>query len=325
MRVVLDGVFNHSGRGFWPFHHVVENGIDSPYVDWFHIDKRGAAGGPRPLQPYPTREEIRRMARGPGAGHRQGEVTLPAGLPSVVGPARAAQAQHRQPGHARAPPGCRGALAALWHRRLAARRGRGDRCRVLARVPRACRAINPDAYIVAEIWREKPQWVSGDTFDGVMNYPLTEALLSFTAAGRLDMSEFQASTSTAPSVRPIDGPTFAGALEHLMTMYRPDAIRSQLNLLGSHDTPRYLTLASRDSASVRLALLATMTLPGAPCIYYGDESRHGGSARSRQSRRAFPWDHRNVGPRAAGVLSHRDCAAPRATGPAPWRFQDACR
>ena len=46
------------------------------------------------------------------------------------------------------------------------------------------RAINPDAYIVAEIWREKPRWVSGDTFDALMNYPLTEALLSFTAARR---------------------------------------------------------------------------------------------------------------------------------------------
>jgi cyclomaltodextrinase len=75
-----------------------------------------------------------------------------------------------------------------------------------------------------------------------------------------------------------------------MSMYRPEAIRSQLNLLGSHDTARYLTLVSRDTASLRLALLATMTLPGAPCIYYGDEvgmqGRH-----DPDNRRAFPWDH----------------------------------
>ena len=37
MRVVLDGVFNHASRGFWPFHHVLENGTDSPYADWFHL------------------------------------------------------------------------------------------------------------------------------------------------------------------------------------------------------------------------------------------------------------------------------------------------
>ena len=38
MRVILDGVFNHTGRGFWQFHHILENGAASPYRDWFHID-----------------------------------------------------------------------------------------------------------------------------------------------------------------------------------------------------------------------------------------------------------------------------------------------
>ena len=39
MRVVLDGVFNHTGRGFWPFHHILETGAASPYRDWFHLDE----------------------------------------------------------------------------------------------------------------------------------------------------------------------------------------------------------------------------------------------------------------------------------------------
>ncbi len=39
MRLVLDGVFNHCGRGFWAFHHVVENGAASPLGDWFHIQQ----------------------------------------------------------------------------------------------------------------------------------------------------------------------------------------------------------------------------------------------------------------------------------------------
>jgi len=38
IRVILDGVFNHASRGFWQFHHVLENGGGSPYVDWFHFD-----------------------------------------------------------------------------------------------------------------------------------------------------------------------------------------------------------------------------------------------------------------------------------------------
>ena len=45
----------------------------------------------------------------------------------------------------------------------------------------------------------------------------------------------------------------------------------QLNLLGSHDMARILTICDGDRAAVRLATLAQMTLPGAPCIYYGDE------------------------------------------------------
>ncbi len=44
MRVVLDGVFNHASRGFWPFHHVMETGKDSPYRGWFHFDGSIVAG-----------------------------------------------------------------------------------------------------------------------------------------------------------------------------------------------------------------------------------------------------------------------------------------
>jgi neopullulanase len=45
IRVVLDGVFNHASRGFWPFHHVLENGKKSPYLDWFIVQDW-------PLRPY---------------------------------------------------------------------------------------------------------------------------------------------------------------------------------------------------------------------------------------------------------------------------------
>jgi cyclomaltodextrinase len=45
MRVILDGVFNHASRGFFQFHHIVENGPASPYVDWFIVKRF-------PLRPY---------------------------------------------------------------------------------------------------------------------------------------------------------------------------------------------------------------------------------------------------------------------------------
>ena len=52
MRVVLDGVFNHCGRGFWRFHHVAETGAASPFRSWFHLDDERLAAG-RPLSVYP--------------------------------------------------------------------------------------------------------------------------------------------------------------------------------------------------------------------------------------------------------------------------------
>ncbi len=48
------------------------------------------------------------------------------------------------------------------------------------------KAINPDAYIVAEIWHEDHRWLQGDQFDAYMNYPLGFAALSFTAATHRD-------------------------------------------------------------------------------------------------------------------------------------------
>ena len=44
IRVVLDGVFNHVGRGFWAFQDVKEKGEASPYKDWFHINFGGNSG-----------------------------------------------------------------------------------------------------------------------------------------------------------------------------------------------------------------------------------------------------------------------------------------
>src|SRR5262245_46874140 len=39
IRVILDGVFNHAGRGFFPFHDLLENGPHSAYRDWFHVQR----------------------------------------------------------------------------------------------------------------------------------------------------------------------------------------------------------------------------------------------------------------------------------------------
>jgi cyclomaltodextrinase len=274
MRVVLDGVFNHCGRGFWPFHHVVENGAASPYVDWFYVDHAALAAG-RQLRPYPSPAE---RVDGRTLGYRAWW-DLPA-LPKL---------------NTNNPHMREHLMAAAEH--WLAFGIDGWRLDVPEEIDagfwrefrRRVRAINPDAYIVGEIWREKPEWVSGDTFDATMNYPLTEALLSFCAARTLDRQVVSMQHEYRDSVRPIDGVEFASRLGHLMTMYRPETVAVELNLLGSHDTPRFVTAAGGDRDAYKLALLAVMTLPGAPCIYYGDEvgmeGRH-----DPDNRGAFPWD-----------------------------------
>ncbi|HVQ21976.1 MAG TPA: alpha-amylase family glycosyl hydrolase, partial [Candidatus Saccharimonadia bacterium] len=72
-------------------------------------------------------------------------------------------------------------------------------------------------------------------------------------------------------IRPLDGPGFGSRLEVLTTNYAPDVVAAQLNLLGSHDAPRALTVLGDDVAALRLAFVLQLTLPGAPCVYYGDE------------------------------------------------------
>ena len=290
MRVVLDGVFNHSGRGFWPFHHVVENGAGSPYVDWFYVDHEALAAG-KMLRPYPSAEELRRMEEMGAAGeHRLGDVSLrqlgyrawwdlPA-LPKL----NTDNPQMREHLLGAAEHWLRMGIDG-WRLDVPEEIDAGFWREFRQRV----RSVNPEAYIVAEIWRQKPEWLTGDTFDGLMNYPLAEGLLSFVAGPHLDMEIVASQHEYREFVRPIDGPTFAHGLEQLMAAYRPEAAAAQLNLLGSHDTPRFVTVAGGDRTSLMLATVAQMTLPGAPCIYYGDEigmeGRH-----DPDNRRAFVWD-----------------------------------
>ena len=62
-----------------------------------------------------------------------------------------------------------------------------------------------------------------------------------------------------------------------------------MNLLDSHDTPRFISSVSGDQSALRLAYLFLFTYPGAPCIYYGDEiGLQGGH--DPHCRNSFPWD-----------------------------------
>ena len=283
MRVILDGVFNHASRGFWPFHHVLENGASSPYRDWFHLAPEVLSGG-RGLIAYPAGAE-QGGAEAPGAEMKarlgyEAWWDLPA-LPKL---------NHSNPAVREYIYN----VAERWTR-FGADGWRLDVPEEIAEpgfweeFRRRVLAVNPDAYLVGELWNPAPEWLSGRRFHAAMNYPLAEAILSFTGAGRLDEALIARTPEYARHVHGIDGPEFGRQLADVMATYPPEVTSLQLNLLDSHDTPRFISLAGGDPTALRLATLIQMTLPGAPCIYYGDEVGLEGRE-DPDCRRAYPWD-----------------------------------
>ena len=290
MRVILDGAFNHSGRGFWPFHHVLETGGASPYREWFYLDE-GVLHSSRRVNAYPSPSEVEAIA---------GEAATTAGPPG--------SASRRILGYEAwwdlpALPKLNVAHPAMREYLLRAaehwvRRGidgwRLDVPEEIADVEfwrefrQRVKALDPEAYIVAEIWHVAPDRLAGDQFDATMNYPLGEAILGFVGAGRLDQDVIGEHGTYSAAVRPLDGPAFARRLEELLGVYDPAVTAVQLNLIGSHDLPRFVTMCGGDRTALRLATLIQMTLPGAPCLYYGDEIGLEGRI-DPGCRGAFPW------------------------------------
>ncbi|HLC04005.1 MAG TPA: glycoside hydrolase family 13 protein [Anaerolineales bacterium] len=157
MRIVLDGVFNHCGRGFFAFSDLMENGQHSPYLDWFHVRRfpleaygSGAAEnylGWWNLKSLPkfntnnpeVREYLLRVAR---YWIAQGIDGWRLDVPNEI-----------------------------------------DDDSFWAEFGSAVKSANPEAYLVGEIWDVNPRWVSPGHFDGLMNYPFRAALLDLMNGG----------------------------------------------------------------------------------------------------------------------------------------------
>jgi len=283
IRVVLDGVFNHAGRGFFPFQHVLEAGLQSPYRDWFYLDPAVLAGA-RTIDAYRPRGD-----GGPEATGYRSWWNVPA-MPKL-------RVEH---------PPAREFLFGVAEHWL--RFGiDGWRLDVPADVDdptfwpefrRRVRAVRPDCYLVGELWGESPEWLTGDRFDALMNYPLGMAILGFASGGRLDQAAIDGQSDYRAFLRPLDGPAFGQRVHALLELHDPAVSAVQYNLIGSHDTPRARTVLGGDVAALRLAMLLLLTLPGAPSIYYGDEIALEGGP-DPDCRRAYP-----VAPDEA-ALAHR--------------------
>ena len=274
--IMLDGVFNHCGqdsRYFNRYGNYPEPGAwqgdESPYRDWFFFNEDGTYDGWWGNPDLPDVNEKSPEYR-----------ELICGQDGVVRKWLRA--------------GARG-----WRLDVADELSDG----FIEDIKAAMVAERPDGALVGEVWEDASnkmaygklrQYFEGTELDGTMNYPLRTALLAFVR-------------------NQIGAPEMAARLEQLRENYPRDAFFSCLNLLGSHDRERLFTmlgdapdpdtLSEEECAAFRLdeghaslamsrlwlTVLLQMTLPGVPCVYYGDERGMEGF-RDPYNRAAFPWD-----------------------------------
>ncbi|WP_396135064.1 glycoside hydrolase family 13 protein [Chamaesiphon sp. OTE_8_metabat_110] len=265
IKIVLDGVFNHASRGFYFFNDILENGPNSPWLDWFKIHDW-------PLSAY--------------------DGNLPANYEGWVNNRALPVFNHDNPDVKEYIM----EIAEYWIEMGVD----GWRLDVPFEITTPgfwqefrdrVKAVNPEAYIVGEIWQDARHWLDGTQFDGVMNYLFTAPTIAFTAGNRVEMDYVR-----NPSYDPYPAllaPDYATKIQALLDLYPWEIQLTQLNLLASHDTARLLSIAHGDRASVELSTLLLLTFPGAASIYYGDEVGLAG-ALDPDSRRGFPaesdWD-----------------------------------
>ena len=273
--VILDGVFNHTGcdsRYFNRYGNYSEPGAwqgeDSPYRKWFRFRDDGTYECWWGVEDLPDIEE--------------GDPTYQEFVCGEDGVVRK----------------WLGAGARGW--RLDVADELPDE--FIEKIRTAQLAERPDGVLIGEVWEDASNKISygklrryllGDELDAAMNYPLREAVLGFLRGER-------------------GAPQVAADLAQLRENYPPEALACSLNMLGSHDRPRLLTMlgpapdpltltederasfrfGEKDLALARrrlwLATLLQMTLPGVPCIYYGDEAGLQGFA-DPYNRGTFPW------------------------------------
>ena len=132
-------------------------------------------------------------------------------------------------------------------------------------------AQNPDAIIIGEDWHRAVRYLNGDEYDGIMNYGVTKACLDLLAFNTIDSKAFR------------------DRIVRLYHTYSIAANQKMLNLLGSHDTDRFLTRVKGDAQRFRTAAAIMFFYPGIPCVYYGDEIGMEGGY-DPDCRRTFRWN-----------------------------------
>lgn len=143
----------------------------------------------------------------------------------------------------------------------------------------AIKQQQPDALFLGEHFFESSRWLQGGVEDAAMNY------YGFATPLRA----FFAGVDVHYQPNHIDAQTFDAWLTDARTRIPFANQLVQWNLLDSHDTARFYTLVNDDFALMQQAVLMLMTYPGVPSIYYGDEIGMKGED-DPHCRACFDWD-----------------------------------
>lgn len=186
MRVILDGVFNHCGRGFFAFVDVLENEAESPYRDWFHIKRF-------PLDAYTPGEAQHYLGWWNHKSLPKFNTDNPRVRRYILDVARYWIEQGADGWRLDVP-------------------NEIDDDGFWEEFRQVVKSANRDAYLLGEIWTIDPRWANDKHFDGLMNYPFRDALLRLLYAGTLDMPHF---------IEKIEGLLSAYPRENVYAMYVP--------------------------------------------------------------------------------------------------------
>ncbi len=244
VRIVLDGVFNHCSRGFFAFNDLLENNQHSAYKDWFHVHRF-------PLDAYSPGEALHYDAWWNVKAIPKFNTNNPKVRKFIFDVARYWIERGIDGWRLDVPNEINDDT--FW-----------------AEFRQVVKSANRDACLIGEIWTADPRWANDTHFDGLMHYPIRDALLAC-LTGK-------------------DGVAgFAGTVEGMFKVYPRENIYSMYVTLGTHDTERVLTILGNNLDKLKLAFQFIFAYPGTPAIYYGDEIGLEGG-KDPDSRRAFPWN-----------------------------------
>ena len=168
----------------------------------------------------------------------------------------------------------------------------------------AVKEANPEAVMIAEHYGSPYDWLKGDQWDTVMNYDAFMEPLSWFLTGMEKHSDEENPALFG------DGCAFFEAMRYHMSEMPTASVQCAMNELSNHDHSRFMTRTNRRvgrlaSAGAKAAeegisygifrqgVVMQMTWPGAPTIYYGDEAGVCGWT-DPDSRRTYPWGGENL-------------------------------